>query len=47
VVEVIELLPAAEAALRRRHEAAPGAVWAEVAEMGFLYRRGETFVTVA
>ena len=43
VVEVVELTPAAEAALRRRHEAASGAVWAEVAEMGFLYRRGERF----
>jgi len=43
VVEIVELSPAAEAALRRRHEAAPGAVWAEVAEMGFRYRRGERF----
>jgi len=43
VVEVVELTLAAEAALRRRHEAAPGAVWAEVAELGPLYRRGETF----
>ena len=33
VVEIVELTTAARAALRSRHEAAPGAVWAEVSEV--------------
>jgi len=33
VVEIVELTTAAAAALRSRHEAAPGAVWAEVTEV--------------
>lgn len=43
VVEIVEITAAAEDALRRRHSAAPDAVWEEVAAMGPLYRRGERF----
>ncbi len=43
VVEIVEITVAAEDALRRRHSAAPDAVWEEVAAMGPLYRRGERF----
>ena len=43
VEAIVELSGAHEANLRRRHQAAPDAVWHEVAEMGQLYRAGEVF----
>ena len=43
VVEIVELTSAAEATLRRRHEAAPGAVGVERAELDPLWRRGDPF----
>lgn len=43
VEAVVELSGAHEADLRRRHQAAPDAVWHEVAELGPLYQAGEVF----
>jgi hypothetical protein len=40
---IVEMTAAQEAELRRRHRTAPGAVWNEVAAMGWNYRRGEVF----
>ncbi len=43
VVEIVAMTAATEDGLRRRHRAAPDAVWEEIAAMGPLYRRGERF----
>ena len=43
VERIVELSADDEADLRRRHHAAPDAVWHEVAELGPLYRAGEVF----
>ncbi|MCB9878213.1 MAG: hypothetical protein H6835_11495, partial [Planctomycetes bacterium] len=43
VEPIVELSGAHEADLRSRHQAAPDAVWHEVAELGPLYRVGEVF----
>lgn len=43
VEPIAELTEAHEAALRRRHETAPAAVWRELDAMGWLYKRGAEF----
>lgn len=43
VEAIVELSDDHEADPRRRHQAAPDAVWHDVAELGPLYRLGESF----
>ncbi|MCB9876992.1 MAG: hypothetical protein H6835_05250 [Planctomycetes bacterium] len=43
VEAIVELSDSHEADLCRRHQAAPDAVWHEVAELGPVYRAGEVF----